>query len=202
MAYDPTIPKATDLLSQSQSDILANFDAIDVWVNVDHAGFGSPVEGKHNKVSFPVQSPQSTFLAGEIGLYSFLNTLTTKNELYIANSSSPTVRTPMTASLLSLTPNPGSNVDGWTYLPSGVLVKWGSGTANGNTAFLFPVSANTPAFVGVMSMQITTYASNVADTNTFARLSTFTNLGFNVYGSARTTAVAAAAEFQYLAIGY
>ena len=206
MAYDPTIPKATDLLSQSQSDILANFDAINMWVDVDHAGFGSPVEGKHNKVSFPVQppfpAPPPAFLAGEIGLYSLLNSLTTKNELYVANSSTPTVRTPMTASLLSLTPNPGSNVDGWTYLPSGLLIKWGSGTANGNTAFLFPVSVNTPAFVGVMSMQITTYTNNVADTNTFARLSAFTNLGFNVYGSARTTAVAAAAEFQYLAIGY
>lgn len=202
MAYNPNIPQPTDLLSQSQSDILNNFQALGVWVDVDHVDFGAPDEGKHSRVTFPVQAPAPAFLAGEIGLYSFLNTNTTKNELYLVNSSAPQVTTPITASLLSLSPTPGNNVDGWTYLPSGILIKWGSGTANGNTAFLFPVSVNVPAFAGVLSMQVTTYTNNVADSNTFARLSGFTNLGFNVYGSARTTAVAAAAEFQYLAIGY
>jgi hypothetical protein len=202
MAYNPNIPQATDVLSQSQGDLLNNFMAINTFVIVDHAGFSDPNEGKHNKVTFPVQNPAPTFLAGEIGLYSFLNPVTSANELYVANSASPSVATPMTASILSTNANPGNNVSGWTYLPSGLLLKWGNVTANGNTAFLFPVAADIPVFTNVMSMQITTYANSGLDSNTFARLSAFTNVGFNVYGSARITMTAASASFQYLAIGY
>jgi hypothetical protein len=200
MAYNPNIPQPTDILSQSQGDLLANFQGIDVWVNVDHAGFGSPVEGKHNKVSFPVQSPAPAFLAAEIGLYNFLSPITGVNQLFIVNSAGAT--TEVNASVLSTNANPGNNVAGWARLPSGVLLKWGNGTATGNTAFVFPVAANIPVFTNVMSMEVTTFANNVADTNTFARLSAFTNVGFNVYGSARVTLVNAAATFQYLAIGY
>ncbi len=157
-------------------------------------------EGKHAKISFPVQAPAPAFLAGEVGLYNFLSPITGVNQLFIVNSVGAT--TEVNASVLSTNANPGNNVAGWARLPSGVLLKWGNGTANGNTAFVFPVAANIPVFTNVMSMEVSTFANNVADTDTFVRLSAFTNLGFNAYGSARTTAVAAAASFQYLAIGY
>lgn len=200
MTYNPNIPQPTDILSQSQGDLLANFQALDAWVNINHVSFGSPDEGKHAKIAFPVQSLAPTFLAGEIGLYNLLSPITGVNQLYIVNSAGAT--TEVNASVLSTNANPGNNVAGWARLPSGVLLKWGNGTANGNTAFVFPVAATIPVFTNVMSMQVTTFTNNVADTDTFVRLSAFTNVGFNAYGSARTTAVAAAASFQYLAIGY
>lgn len=200
MAYNPNIPQPTDILSQSQGDILDNFQAIDVWVDVDHVDFGSPDEGKHNQVTFVVQGAQPTFLAGEIGLYNFLSPLTGVDELYITNQAG--INTQLSASTLSTNANPGNNISGWTYLPSGILLKWGNGTANGNTPFTFPVGPTIPVFTNVMSMEITTFANNVADTDTFVRLSAFSNVGFNAYGSQRTAAVPVAASFQYLAIGY
>ncbi len=200
MAYNANIPQPTDIQAQSQVDLLNNFQAIGVWVNIDHVDFSSVDQGKHKKVTFPVQAPAPAFAAGEIGLYNLLSPITGVNQLFIVNSAGAT--TEVNASILSTNANPGNNVSGWARLPSGVLLKWGNDTANGNTAFVFPVAANIPVFTNVMSMQLSTFANNVADTNTFARLSGFSNLGFNVYGSARTTAVAAAASFQYLAIGY
>jgi hypothetical protein len=200
MAYNPNIPQPTDILSQSQGDLLDNFQAIDVWVDIDHVDFGSPDEGKHNQVTFVVQGVQPSFLSGEIGLYNFLSPLTGVDELYISNQAG--ILTQLSASTLSTNINPGNNVSGWAYLPSGMLLKFGNGTANGNTSIAFPVGPTIPVFTNVMNVELTTFANNVADTDTFVRLSAFTNVGFNAYGSQRTAAVPATATFQYLAIGY
>jgi len=200
MPYNANIPQATDFQDQSQSDLLGNFQEINTFVNVNHVGFGSPDEGKHALVEFPVQAIAPIILGGEIGLYNFLSPITGVDELYIISQSG--ITTSVTASILSTTPVPANNSSGWSYLPSGILLMWGNSNANGNTAIVFPVAADIPVFNQVFSIQITTFVNSALDSNTFVRLSSFTNLGFNVYGSQRTTAVPAACSFQYLAIGY
>jgi hypothetical protein len=205
MAYNNNIPQPTDQLSQSQSDILGNFQAIQTLIDVNHVDFASADQGKHKWVTFPVQagSPPIVFGAGELALYSFLNTVTSQNELYINKTNQVTVtQIPTTASILSVTSNPGNNVSGWTYLPSGIILKWGNSSANGNTVISFPVAATIPVFTNVMAILLTPYAVSAADSNISVRLSSFTNTTFNVYGSARITTGAAVATFQYLAIGY
>ena len=203
MAYQNNIPQANQRLKDSQSDLLANFQAIQTLLAVNHGIFGAADEGKHKWVTFPVQVGAPAFGAGEDGLYNRLYATTNLNELHVhKQTSAGTVEIPMTASILSTNANPGLNVSGWTYLPSGVLLKWGQGTANGSTAFTFPVAATIPVFTNVMSMQVATAYSNVADGDGFCRLSTFSNVGFNVFGSARTTVTTKAVNFQYLAIGY
>lgn len=205
MAYNANIPQAADLLSQSQGDLQSNFQAIATLVAVNHVQFNDADQGKHKYVEFPAQlaSPPIAFAAGEVALYSFLNATTTKNELYVNKTNQATVvQVPITASILSTNSNPGLNVSGWTYLPSGILLKWGSGSANGNTAIVFPVAATIPVFTNVMSIILCTAYGNTSDGNVVARLGNFTNLGFNAYGSQRTTVTNAAAGFQYLAIGY
>jgi hypothetical protein len=203
MAY-ANIPQATDQLSQSQADLLANFQALQVLIDVNHVDFASGDQGKHKWITWPVQGAAPAFAAGEVGAYNLLSTVTSIDELFLNKivSGGAAVQIPMTASILSTNNSPGLNVVGWTYLPSGVLLKWGQGSANGTTNFTFPVAANIPVFTNVMSMQVCTAYSNVADGDGFARLSTFTNVGFNVFGSARTTVTTKAVLFQYLAIGY
>jgi len=205
MAYQSNIPQATDLLAVSQGDILNNFSAISTYLNVNHVDFNGADQGKHKWVTFPVQSmnPPVVFNAGEIGVYSFLSPVTGVNELYINKTNQVTVvQNTITASVLSTTSAPANNSSGWSYLPSGIIIKWGNGNANGNTAITFPVAANIPVFTEVFSVQLTTFVNSAVDTNTFVRLSAFTNVGFNCYGSSRTATGAAACSFQYLAIGY
>jgi hypothetical protein len=200
MAYNAAIPQSTDVLSQSQIDLLGNFQAINTFVNVNHVPFNSPDQGKHSLVEFPVQGVAPVILGGEIGLYNFLSPVTGVNELYIISQSG--ITSSVTASILSTTPAPANDSFGWSYLPSGILIMWGNSNANGNTAIVFPVAADIPVFNQVFSIQITTFVNSALDSNTFVRLSAFTNLGFNIYGSQRTAAVPAACSFQYLAIGY
>ncbi len=207
MAYNPNIPQGTDLLSQSQSDIQTNFATIQTVFDVNHVDFNASGAGKHIYVELPVAAgnpiPPIAFPAAEIAVYAATNATTTVNELYVNKTNQATVvQVPMTASILSTNSNPGLNVSGWTYLPSGILLKWGVGTANGSTTILFPVAATIPVFTNVMSVQVCTQYNNAADGNGFARLSNFNSTGLNVYGSQRTTTTPQATGFQYLAIGY
>jgi len=205
MAYNANIPQPNQSLNVTQSPIQQNFAEIQTLLNVNHVDFGAIDAGKHKWLTLPTQSsnPPIVFETDELALYSFLSPVTAANELYINKQNDiDVVQVPMTASIMSTDPAPNNNSSGWTYLPSGILLKWGNGNANGDTAVVFPVSATIPAFTQVVSVQVTTFANSAADTDTFVRLSAFTNLGFNCYGSARSTTGAAAASFQYLAIGY
>ena len=197
MAYKNNIPQPTDALSQSQADILNNFAAIQTLIDIDHVDFANSNQGQHNKVTFPVQGSAPSFAAGSVGLYNFLSPVTSVNELFLVKSSGATV---------SLTSSQQvTNNNGWAYLPSGVLMKWGKGTATaGVYTFVFPTGANIPAFNGIFSILVTTAYSNAADGDGFVRLNTFSApwTQFTVYASHRTsTGAFGPVSFQYLAIG-
>lgn len=201
MAYLPNIPAANDVISQSQADIQGNFQAINTFVNVNHVDFASADAGKHKFIQFPGQGSNPATAAGEVAVYCRTSTVTAVPELFYRRASNGTV-IEASASILSTTPAPANNSAGWTWLPSGLLLKWGNGTANGSATVAFPVAANIPVFTQVVSVQITNYAAGAVDTDTFTRLVSFNNLGVTVYGSARSTTGAVATTFQYLAIGY
>ncbi len=157
MAYNKNIPQATDVKNQSQSDILGNFQAIYDLINVNHAIFGSVNEGKHTVVSMPVQSPAPTFSSGDNGLYSFLNATTNKNELYVhKQTASGTSEIPFTASILSNTAIGSITAGGWSYLPTGLLIKWGTTAAGSATVSVdVPSTAGGPNFAKVFKVFLT-----------------------------------------------
>ncbi len=81
MVYKPAIPQSTDFISQSQKDIIGNFeDASDIWGKppVGNANVGDHIPltnveddhlGGHKKITMPEQSSAPTTLANEMGLY-------------------------------------------------------------------------------------------------------------------------------------
>lgn len=203
------IPNATDQISQSQSQIQTNFASIKSLIEINHGKFADGVNfGKHNEVEFPVQATAPTFLSGEVGLYNLLPIspfpLTTVNELFInKNTTGGAVTIPMTASILSTNPAPGNNSSGWTYLPSGIIMKWGHNNAVGNapTTTTFPVVGSTiPAFTQIFTIMITTN-NYPANNNQLVTLGSFNVLTFDVFNR-QLIGGATTVPFQYLAIGY
>lgn len=156
MAYQQNIPAATDVKSQSQSDIQGNFQAIKTLIDINHVTFGSSDQGKHNLVTFPLTSTSPvapTFAATEEGLYNLVNATTGKNELYVHRQTvdAPT-DVPFTASKLSNTAVASSD-NGWTYLPSGMLLKWGFKSATTATVAVTPtVTSGGPNFTRVFAV--------------------------------------------------
>lgn len=148
MAYKNTIPAASDLLSQSQDDILNNFIAIKTLVDINHVTFDAAGQGKHAFIEFPIQSPVPTTGAGEVGLYSQTSLLTGNPELVFSHESAGSTYE-FTAAV--------KNETGYAILPSGIIFKWGSGTVNANTTGLatFAVGAGIPVFTTVYNVQVT-----------------------------------------------
>lgn len=119
MAYDSTVPSATQRIDQSQSIIQANFAAL--------VSFGNGYAELSNQISAP------TFSAGNDGLYTKNFTTTSTNEMYIhiQRPAAATAEIPFTASKMSNTAAASCD-NGWSYIPSGLLIKWGS--VNATTA--------------------------------------------------------------------
>lgn len=191
MAFNANIPQATDQISQSQGQLLQNFQALQTLIDVNHVDFASADQGKHMFVTMPNQGADPATGATEINLYNKVSAYLTTQQLYLNN---PSTGVPYEfTSILSASP-------GWTFLPSGALLKWGTGSGTGPTTITFPVGAQYPVFTQVLSCQLTTFFSGT-QTDSFVQLSSFNTTGISVYCTQRTTNANANANFQYLVIG-
>ena len=175
------VPLASQSLGQTNASIRGNFSVIGAAFIVDHVDYNTSGQGKHNQVTFPVQGAQPTFLTGEEGLYNFLNATTNKNELYVHKQLvAGTVDIPFTASKMSNYAFASCN-SGWSYLPSGLLIKWGSIAANSPA-----ISVNTttisggPAFQQVFTVMVTSVDTGTA-TNFICGQRSAVDLGTGIF---------------------
>jgi hypothetical protein len=187
-------------LSDSQSDIQGNFQAIQTLIDVNHYDFASSNQGKHFAISMPPQasSPAITFAAGEVGLYSYVNATTSQTELYINKTNEATVtQIPATASVLSLTSAPSQGSAGWSYLPSGIYITWGSTTVSGNTL----VTLASPPPNQILNVQLTPASGSSSYVNAQVVLNNIVSSStFNVVGTINGSP--SAVTCYYFVIGY
>jgi hypothetical protein len=195
MAFLPLIPQSTDQLSISQGNILNNFTILGAIAgNANPSSASININSGFNWVYLPVNGATppagAAFPAGDIGLYSALNAGTGRNELYINHSvAGPTVvQTPATAAVKG-----GTNAgNGWTYLPSGMIMAWGrSNIAAGGTVTLTYAAelTNFPGFSSVNNIPLVTRINNAANTANFVVVSAYNQTTFTVRSSAGGNAV-------------
>lgn len=182
MSYNPNIPQANDKWGISQQNILDNFIALGAILDVDNGVY-----------TFPENALDPTTAADTIDMYAKEGVYSSEAELFIRRESSGDVIGFTEANLTST---------GWSRLPSGLLLKWGTATANGTTNVLFPTGAGIPAFSTIVNVLVTTVYDS-GDTDAIARLvqSSLAVTDFDVFGSAGLTSTPAAADFYYLALG-
>lgn len=115
MAYNNAIPQPGDPLKVSQSQILGNMQEIATYFSVNHVGFGQLDEGKHNFLQMPRQGVAPATGPTEVALYAALGASSAVSELVFRRENNGTT-IPFTE---------GSNAtQGWTRLPSGLVMKW------------------------------------------------------------------------------
>ena len=84
MTYNPAIPQSTDLISQSQGQILTNFSQADTAFGIDHTAFSVVAnQGFHKKVTFQAVIPNPNQIGPIASLYT--KTGTSKSELFYQN---------------------------------------------------------------------------------------------------------------------
>ena len=189
MPYNASIPQPTDQMSQSQQDLLDNFTEINTFVTVDHVAFNGANQGQHAKVTLPIlAAPVFPNPGTDIGLYNAAGVTSTLSEGYVHKhiAGPAAIEVPFTESVLGSNATPATS--GWTYLPSGILMKWGNAvTINGTTNINMNAGGDLgPNFTQAYNVQITVrnvYTGVV--TASFAALPNFqltaTDAGNNVY---------------------
>lgn len=125
MATLNIIPTAGQTLNQTRDPIRNNFTSLQNVFGVDHATYGSVNEGKHNQITFPAHVGAIGSTAGELYLFNQTAAPTNVPDIWLKRGAGTAF--PMTGS--------GNAVNGWTYLPSGILLKWGSLLVGDNTNF-------------------------------------------------------------------
>jgi hypothetical protein len=111
MPFNPNKPLAGDLLSQSQSDIEGNFQAL-----------GSMLDANSPTVKLTPLGVPLAAIPGQMQLYAVTDPTTGHPQIYIEREQGA-IEQPTT---INLTASNKTDAAGWTYLPSGMLLFWGS----------------------------------------------------------------------------
>lgn len=193
MAYNQNIPAATDLLSISQGDIQANFQSLYATILANHASFSPNADfGKHTMVQLV---PRAAALAGNPGFWANSGSA---NDIMIRNNAGNDIN--ITTRGFTL------NTNGYTYLPSGLLLKFGMATT-ALAGGIYTKTVNMDAIAAHYSqrpfLQITPLA-DISGSGTLNRLALlrpdYTSAQFTIqsYDGTGHTEVA---TFSWLAIG-
>lgn len=123
MSYNPNIPQSSDIPSQSQGEMLTNFQQLNTVFDVDHVPFNDSTtanRGKHDKSTYIELSANPATAADEMALYSKASGGNTR--LFMRQEGSGTV--------IQLSgKDPSSGNTGTTFLPGGLILAWGRLTA-------------------------------------------------------------------------
>ena len=172
MAYLPDIPQAQDDPSQSQGQLLANFQELNTFLSVNHLDLNAAGQGKHKFMQMPEQSSAPTTAADEGALYT--KVVSGLTQLFFRTESDGAENQITGAFTASST--------GSVTIAGGITLKWGSGNANSAT---FSSAYATSIFAVVVG-------SSGAFTSSDARLRTKSLTGFTLE---------IFAKFEYIAIG-
>lgn len=138
------VPNSGQNLPQTRDSIRINFENIDSGFNANHVPLNTGANsGKHNGVTFPQLAgnpPQGDLLAtlaSEVMLFAKADANTAGGTgIYFMG---PSAAAPYSITAAQL-PSPLTNIgNGWTALPSGLLLQWGTMPAsNSFQPFPFP----------------------------------------------------------------
>ena len=194
-AYNDT-PQAAQAINTTQTLIQTNFSSLSTVNNVNHVAITDASDyGKHKFLQMPEQGASPTTAANEAAIFARQGALSSVAELCFRRESNGAV-VEFTGGTLA---DPG-----WTRLPSGLLIKWGTTsltTPPAPAVCTFPIAGTIPVFTSVFTVFVNpisiTGLANVAVT-----LYDFSTTQFRAQLSQRTTTyVISPLSVHYLAIG-
>lgn len=188
MSYNPNIPIGTDKVLQSQAQIRANFQAINIAFSENHTQLTSnQSQGKHTVLTMRPQTLDPVTDADHVGFYNKL--VTSIPELFFAPNNS---QTPIQLTYPSI--NTASNSLTQYSFMAGPFVVYGGkivGPTNGQTITLIPTS--TLIYVGLTGTNIVPASAGTQGV-----------IPINITGSAfdvKFTSFITSLDVYYLAIG-
>ena len=193
-SFQPSVPSGMVFLDQDYANIQQNFAALDTYFGANHVPFsvsalGTP-SGYHTEINMvpfstvtsngpnnqPVAAPSATPGFGQIFSAQINDGIGSADEaLYYLSGG---------GKLTQLTRNfaPATTANGYTFLPGGLILQYGSSTAvksSGSTTITFPI----PFPVAVYSVQCTVVTSD----NSTIRFSILNNSALDKFITTQTS---------------
>jgi hypothetical protein len=130
--YTSDTPQSPNPMNQTQPVILANFQAINELISVNHGAFNTTNFGKHNFISLLNTTAPGTDTT-EIAMFTAVTGSPNPCELFIQYPSSAQT-SQLVVQLSAPVPTPsnstgtsgGNATQGWVTFPSGILFRWGT----------------------------------------------------------------------------
>lgn len=147
------VPIPNQTLGASRDLINQNFSVINTAFSVNHVPYndGTGFQGMHQFLQMPAATPIIATGATQLGIYANTGPFSGNPELFFQRQ--------------SLAANSGysfteaqNTANGWTRLPSGILLKWGqqsiaAGASSGaNSPVIFPTGTGIPVFTNVFQI--------------------------------------------------
>lgn len=203
------VPQSGQSLAVTKVPINSNFTTINNAFAIDHVEMTPPgtaaPQGFHNKVSLNnLGAVAPSFGANINGIYNKISLTGINETFWRSQSINGPFNFPVTANIFSTTsvPAPVSTVGhGWCYLPSGLIMKWGTFTSANANPYVFPTTASTGSYIPPFATAVLSLQTSVVNTGipygTIINTLNITNLSFNWVATGTLPAA-----FSYLAIGY
>lgn len=174
MVYNANIPQASDDPSQSQSQLLGNFQELNTFLSVNHVDLNDADQGKHNFMQMPEQVAAPATAANEGGLYT--KEVSGSTQLFYRDESSGTER--------QLTKAFSAATNGTLTIPGGLLIQWGFASGIGNDS---KVDFNTNFSGSAYNVQCTLVRGDTNNRFVYVRSGSVTNEKFNIKSNSSTT---------------
>lgn len=145
MSYNPNVPLSSQQISSTTVPIQTNFTVANTNIGIDHVDFTNAAPpggngGLHNKSTYVVQGSDPTAVTQGPIVYAKSVSYpgpVTRNELFMRQASGDG------GAVIQLTETRNSapsGTNGYSFLPGGVIMQWGTDAAVGNNGTVtFPI---------------------------------------------------------------
>lgn len=178
MSYQPTIPTGSVPLNQDYLNVQGNFSSLDTQWAVDHVPLTTapgPSIGFHKAIHLVPQAPPTAVNGyGELYVQTLNDGSSTGQQVWyqFINGSSVTVNYPLTRNFQPVS----SSTSGYSFLPGGLIIQWGTASVGVLTNFPIPFQGGTTP--------VLTYG--FFNRTTVPIIGTLSNTQFTISGSGTT----------------
>lgn len=204
MAYNSAIPQPTNLISNSQAQILANFAFIDNGVtgssgsgfSVDHISFSDTnYPGMHYLVELPEVQTADPALPATASAALYTKAVSTFGEPFFFNSNQSVGQVMWYGGTGTGAISSSVATNGYLNLPNGLQLRWGQATL-GATNVATQVTYVSAFTTGVFSIQVSSLANSSTSTCVVDNTNSRTTTSFYARGNAGSLAI------YYFAVGH
>ncbi len=165
--YTQNIPASGNLPAADQPNLQTNTNSINSIIDVDHYPFGTGIDGQHKYLHMKQGALPPGGVTGT-GLF-YTQASNGATQLYYSNGSTGNeyqLTRVNNANFGTFATNPG-----WTFLPGGLLMQWGTDTKATGGTVTFPFAFTS----SVYSIQITVNENNNNRHTVFVKTSSMSN---------------------------